>query len=316
MISNASNGKRIVTHPGESLTVGCVADCTPKYLDQALRLLQSWRWFAGSMAAADFHLCVVDEIDNSYRALYEEYGAKVHVVPRVSNRHPPSNKLRLLELPEAGESDRVLLLDCDTIVVGEPTGLISDADFLAKIADQLTTTPDVFESVFAAFGISLPAADQRCTARGESTIPYFNGGVLAFSRKSIRALVPQWIRINSRLIEQMELLKECGHFCEQASLSLALAATGTSFQVLGNDMNFPAHLREEPLDSAFADTEPVIIHYHWLVDGRGLLEPSPYPNVNRRIQQFNDRLLKERCSRFNNSGFGNDNHNGPGIIEP
>lgn len=315
-MSIASNGKRIVTRPGESLTVGCVADCTPKYLEQALRLLQSWRWFAGSMSEADFHLCVVDEIDHSYRALYEEYGAKVHVVPRASTRHPPSNKLRFLDLPEAGDSDHVVLLDCDTIVVREPTGLISDADFLAKIADHRTTTPDVFESVFAAFGISLPAADQRCTVRGESTIPYFNGGVLAFSRKSMRALVPQWIRINSRLIEQMELLKECSHFCEQASLSLALAATGTSFQVLDNDMNFPAHLREEPLDSAFAETDPVIIHYHWLVNGRGLLEPSPYPNVNRRIQQFNDRLLKERCSPFNNRGFGNGNHNGPGIREP
>jgi hypothetical protein len=315
-MSIASNGKRIVTRPGESLTVGCVADNTAKYLEQALRLLRSWRWFAGAMATADFHLCVVDEIDNSYRALYEEYDAKVHVVPRVSIRHPPSNKLRFLELPEAGDSDRVLLLDCDTIVVGEPTGLISEADFLGKIADHLTTTPDVFESVFAVFGISLPAADQRCTVRGESTIPYFNSGVLAFSRKSMRVLVPQWVRINSCLIEQIEVLKECGHYCEQASLSLALAATGTSFQVLGNDMNFPAHYREEPLDSAFADTDPVIIHYHWLVDGRGLLEPSPYPNVNRRIQQFNNRLLKEQCSRFNNGGFGNGNHNGPGVIEP
>jgi uncharacterized protein YegL len=62
-------------------------------------------------------------------------------------------------------------------------------------------------------------------------------------------------------------------------------------------MNFPAHLREEPLDSVFANTDPVIIHYHWLVDERGLIEPSPYPNVNRRIQQFNDRLLKEQCLR-------------------
>ena len=268
------------------------------------------------MSAAEFHLCVVDEIDPGYRALYEEYGATVHVVPRVSTRHPPSNKLRFLELSEAGDSDRVLLLDCDTIVVGEPTGLISDADFLGKIADHPTTTPDVFESVFAAFGISLPAADQRCSVRGEWIIPYFNSGVLAFSRKAMRALVPQWIRINSCLIEQMELLKECGYFCEQASLSLAVAATGTSFQVLGNDMNFPAHHREEPLDSAFADTDPVIIHYHWLVDERGLLEPSPYPNVNRRIQQFNDRLLKERCSRFDKDGFSNDDHKSPAVREP
>ncbi|HEY7555379.1 MAG TPA: hypothetical protein VIH18_11280 [Candidatus Binatia bacterium] len=266
------------------------------------------------MASADFHVCIVDEIDLSYRKRYEEYGAKVHLVPRVSSRHPPSNKLRFLELPEVGDSDRVVLLDCDTIVVQEPARLISKVDFVAKIADYPTTTPDIFKSLFAAFGLSLPAADQRCTVRGESTIPYFNSGVLSFSRKAMRRLVPEWTRINSDLIEKMELLKECEYFCEQASLSLALAATVTSFELLGNDMNFHAHVKE-PLDSAFANTDPVIIHYHWLVNEVGVLEPSPYPNVNRRIQQFNDRLRKEQDSWVVATSVCCDGQNGPGALE-
>jgi hypothetical protein len=267
------------------------------------------------MASADFHVCMIDEIDRSYRERYEEYGAKVHLAHRVSPRHPPSNKLRFLELAEVEDADRVVLLDCDTIVVREPEGLISAADFVAKIADHPTTTTEVFESLFAAFGISLPAADQRCALSGELMIPYFNSGVLSFSRRAMRTLVPEWIRINSRLIEKMELLKECDRFCEQASLSLALAATNTPFGVLDNGMNFPAHFREEPLDSAFANTDPVIIHYHWLVDDFGLLEPSPYPNVNRRIQQFNERVLKEQRSRVDAGGLCNGSQNGSGAIE-
>ena len=70
------------------------------------------------------------------------------------------------------------------------------------------------------------------------------------------------------------------HFCEQASLSLALAATGTPFDTVGNEMNFPAHFAGLPLDSEFANTDPVIIHYHWLAHENGILFPSVYPKVN------------------------------------
>jgi hypothetical protein len=278
----------------QNLLVGCVADCTPKYFAQALRLLQSWRWFAGELASADFRVCVVDAVDVNYRKRYEEYGAKVHLVSRFSPWHPPSNKLQFFELAAARNADRVVLLDCDTIVVQDPRRLITGADFVAKIADYPTVTHEIFGSLFAAFGVPLPPRDQRCTIRSEPTIPYFNSGVLSFSRSAMRCLVPEWIRINSSLLGNLELLKECGFYCDQASLGVALAATNTSFEVLGNEMNFPGHIAEPALDSAFADIDPLIIHYHWLVNELGLLEPSRYPRVNRRIEQFNNRLREER----------------------
>jgi hypothetical protein len=289
----------------KDLLVGCVADCTPKYLGQALRLLQSWRWFAGHLASADFHICVVDEVDADYHKRYEEYGAKVHLVRRFSQCHPPSNKLQFFELAAARNSNRVLLLDCDTIVVQDPKRLIADADFVAKIADYPTTTHEVLETLFALFGVPLPARDQLCTIRSEPTIPYFNSGVLSFSREAVRDLVPEWVRINLSLVDRLELLKECSRYCEQASLSVALALTGTSFEALGNEMNFPAHITEPPLDSEFANIDPVIIHYHWLVDEFGLLDPSRYPRANRRIEQFNNRLREERWLRLEAGALDN-----------
>jgi hypothetical protein len=117
---------------------------------------------------------------------------------------------------------------------------------------------------------------------------------LSFSREAVRDLVPEWIRINLSLVDRLELLNECSDYCEQASLSVALAVTGTWFDTLGNEMNFPAHATEPPLYSGFAHIDPIIIHYHSLVDENGLLEPSRYPKVNRRIEQFNNRLRQER----------------------
>jgi hypothetical protein len=275
------------------MVVGCVADNEPKYLEQALRLLQSWRWFGGTLASAHFHICVIEELGASYRELYERYGATVRVVPRFSLSHPPSNKLRFLEWMEEKDYDRVLLLDCDTIVVREPAELLADEDLVAKIADAPTVTPDIFRKLFDEFGLPLPPADQRCTVMEEPIIPYFNAGVLSFSRRAMKSLVCEWIRMNRILVERMDLLGECGNFCEQASLALAVAAGGTKFKALGNEMNFPAHFRDQPPDSAFAHIDPVIIHYHWLADSSGYLSASPYPHVDRRICQFNERLKRE-----------------------
>lgn len=292
----------------ESIIIGCVADNSIKYLNQALRLLQSWRWFAGALAESEFHVCVVDDVVPEYRRQYESYGALVHVVPRFNAVHPPSNKLRFLELPFLANAERVILLDCDTVIVQEPLGLITTKDFAAKIADLPTVTPEVFNSLFSTFELPLPQACERCTVHGEPIIPYFNAGVLSFSQKAMASLVPEWIRINHQLVNRFDLLQHCSEFCEQASLSLALAACGSSYETLSNRLNFPAHCCDEPLESGFGRTDPVIVHYHWLVDENGMLKASPYPNVNNRIGLFNARLLLERRRRFNNRIFWDERY--------
>ena len=277
------------------IVVGCVADNSQKYLDQALRLLQSWRWFAGKLANFDFHVCVVDDLPATYREKYESYGAQVHIVSRFSDHHPQSNKLRFLELPLLHGASRVILLDCDTVVVQEPLGLICDADFAAKIADFPTVTSDIFQSLFSVFDLLFPEESETCTVHGEQTIPYFNAGVLSFSQKAMHTLVPEWISINRDLLEHhLDIFKSRSNFCEQASLSLALAKCGTSIQTLSNRLNFPGHCHHEPLTSDLGRTDPVIIHYHWLVDEDGFLQNSPYPKVNKRIELFNARLKSNK----------------------
>lgn len=289
----------------EKIVFGCVADNIPKYLDQAMRLLQSWKWFGGRLVNADFYVCVVDEVSADYRYKYESLGAQVHVVPRFSSLHPPSNKLRFLELPQLADATRVILLDCDTIIVQEPCVLIDNAVFIAKTADFRTVSPSVFENIFRAFDIKMPLAIERCTVSGEQTIPYFNAGVLSFSRHAMDTLVPEWIRLNKELLKRIDLLQSCSNFCEQASLSLALASCESSYKTLSNSGNFPAHCHSGSHGSDLQSTDPLIIHYHWLVDENGLLLLTPYPKVNVRISAFNAKLRQEEDFEFNNRQFWN-----------
>ena len=288
-----------------NLVLGCVAENTPKYFSQALRLVQSVRWFGGALSKAIMYVCMVDEIRGEYREELEQYDIEIRTVPRFNAEHPQSNKLRFLELPELAKHERVLLLDCDTLVVRDPSYALSRAEFAAKIADVPTVPLDIFRRLFDAFSLSIPQADQHCTVRGERTIPYFNAGVLVFARRAMDVLVPKWIALNAQLIDRIDLLEEHRNFCEQASLSLALAATKTRFEALGNEFNFPTHFSDPAAAPNLIDVDPFIIHYHSLVDPSGHVLPSSYALVNRRIEMFNVRLRHERESRFNNRLFWN-----------
>jgi len=100
------------------------------------------------------------------------------------------------------------------------------------------------------------------------------------------------IKVGANGIDNIELLEDSANFCEQASLSLALAATHTQFEVFGNDMNFPTHFNSYM--TPLGETDPLIIHYHSLVNPSGYIDPSLYALANNRITQFNEMLHKER----------------------
>jgi hypothetical protein len=294
----------------KKILFGCVAENNPKYLAQALRLIQSIRWFGGKLSNVDFITCVVDNVNRDYQNEFEKYNAKIKIISRFSEKHPHSNKLQLLQLPEIEPYDMVVLLDCDTIVVRDPSKYLKNNMFQAKIADAPTVPHSILEKLFSYFKIDLPLQNYNCSVRGERTIPYFNAGVLIFPKPVVKRLVPTWVQINRVLIDNLELLEGKDFFCEQVSLSLAIAKTSTKFKLFGNEMNFPMHFEdiEECFFRKMAKTDPVIIHYHWLTNESGYINTSKFPAANSRIIAFNQRLRKELENQFNNQIFWNDRY--------
>ncbi len=276
------------------IVVGCVADDNPKYLSQALRLLKSVRWFGGSISSAPFIVCVIGRADDAYRKAFEAYGASVKVVPQFHARSLVANKIRFLELDEIRAFKKVLLLDCDTVVVQDPGNYLSEDVFSAKIADLPTMPHDIFKKLFEHYRLPIPPQTFECTVRGEPTIPYFNTGVLLFPRSALETLVKEWIVMTRSLIENMEIIAGREHFVEQTSMTLALVSSGENLKALGNNMNFPAHLDDTGDFERLHNVDPVIIHYHWACEGDGCLSASRYPLVNKRIARFNERLRDER----------------------
>lgn len=88
--------------------VGCVAENDSRSLGQALRLVQSIRWFGGGLAGARVRVCVPGGIDPGFRRALEEYGAEVRVVPSSFKRD------------RENDHETPLWLECGTVVVQDP----------------------------------------------------------------------------------------------------------------------------------------------------------------------------------------------------
>jgi hypothetical protein len=277
----------------QSLVIGCVADNSPRYLDQALRLLKSIRWFGGDSALCDFILCVIDSVETPYLRVCSSLDADVRVVARYSREYPVSNKLRFLQQPDLTRYEQILFLDCDTLVVQDPLPALKGSLLHARIAGLQTVPHVVFEKIFRVFGVPMPPKKYKTALSGEPIIPYFNTGVVGLDASLMSSLAPAWIEFVNGLLDRIELLSGFEWFLEQAALSLALVATASKFEVLGSEMNFPLHLAADASESKralFDRIDPRIIHYHSLVEGSGNIMTSGYPLVDSRIRAFNRKL--------------------------
>jgi hypothetical protein len=276
------------------LLVGCVAGNDPRSLGQALRLVQSIRWFGGGLAIARVMVCVVGEPEQSFRQAFESYGAEVRIVSPFHRRNPAADKLQFF--PEAWEAgcEMLLLLDCDTVVVQDPLPWMRRGSFQAKIAPLPTVTPEVFERVFRHYGLPLPPREHVNSFTGTATIRYCNSGAILVPSDLARQIIPVWRDYNARLADELEILHPCERQCNQASLSLALAACPIPFEEAPVELNFQLNLSHLPPPRGYFAVDPAILHYHDRVDSEGYLLHTPYPFVQARAEAFNRRLRRER----------------------
>lgn len=276
------------------VVLGCVADNQPKYLAQALRLVQSVRWFGGTLANVDFILCVIDDITPVSREAFERYGVAVRVVRQFHHANPFPNKLRLLELPELDAYGTTVLLDCDTIMVQDVLPLLTPGVLQARMAGYPTVATRTFRKLFDHFKMTMPPEDFRCSVSGDPTIWYRNDGVVILPSHLRKDFFPVWRTFAMDLCGDAGLLKAVQNFCTQAALTLAYFKHPIPFSALPLEANCPIPGDREALDDAVMACAPAIIHYHHRVDGDGYILANSNHLAGRRIADFNDRLRQER----------------------
>jgi hypothetical protein len=190
----------------DELVVGCVTEDNPKYLAQTLRLLQSIRWFGGELSRAHVTVGAVEHLDTHARRSFEALDADIRILPRFEPRNGSANRLQLFDELRDRPERHALMLDCDTLVVRDPLPLLRRDVFHAKIAPLPTVTHEVFERLFAHFGLELPPRTSVTGYTLTPTIPYFNAGVFCISADVAARLVPVWRHYNALLAAEPSLV--------------------------------------------------------------------------------------------------------------
>jgi len=164
-----------------------------------------------------------------------------------------ANKIGALRVTVA--ADRLVLVDTDMLALATFRDQRPfDAAVAAKPADLQAWTHDVeiWRATFAAGGVRLPESRVLTTVSGEETPPYFNSGMLVVQRPA--ELADQWERCANAL---WDTDLPSGVWSDQPALAVALRATGTTVATLGDELNFPVHMRPLPRDQP-----PALAHYH------------------------------------------------------
>ena len=165
----------------------CVAENRPAFATMAHSLALSIRGFAGALANAAIVVNFVDGVEPRFAAPLEALGVQLRIVPRVSAANPLANKLRMLELHAEHEFDVLVALDCDVIVVGDPSPWIDPGRIAAKAADFDRFDDDEWRRLFDVVRVPVPERTLTATATGQRTYPYFNSGVVLVPHDALRA---------------------------------------------------------------------------------------------------------------------------------
>ena len=276
--------------PPKSVVFGCVAEPTSHFYDQVLRLVRSIRWFGGLLAGADVFVCFVGEPDTVRRTELEGLGVQVRTVQPFNPLNRYSNKVRFLELPELVQYEIAVLLDCDMVLVQDPSQYLVQPTLQLMIADMPTVPSERLVWLCGHFGLVAPAPIYRTTCSQEPTVWYCNTGVLIMPTAWIARILPPWRDFILRLCAEPSLLDPPYNHCNQAAMALTYIAAPLPFAELPVAMNFPLHQTGQRPSAAMVHEDPVILHYHDRLDADGLLLPVPYPLAQARIEQINARL--------------------------
>lgn len=282
----------------------CVIDEGSRFVYQAARLVLSLRWFGGRLKRSRFFLGTTVPLAPEAARFFQRHECTVIPCEAFDRDKPhiPSNKLRGLEFPELADYSHVVLIDCDTLVAQDITDTCHDVKGIGvKLADMPTVSDEFLKEVFHQLAVEVPQTNYQYDLKDESSIGYFNSGVVILETSWLQRLHTSWAaRCNDLL--KIESTKDLYHI-NQIALAVVIAETGIPVKPLSPALNFPVHLKNSLYPDWYHEIDPKIIHYHWLSNESGLIQRISLRKAALRADLFNDRLRirKAKAVRVNRS---------------
>lgn len=259
--------------------VTCVMDDGPHWEHRVVNLVRSLRWFGGLLALEPFVIFAVGRPSPWFLKAIRGLDAQVELVSPVWADRPFMNKS--VALGEATGSRRLVVFDCDTVVVGDLGPLLGGpCDVIARPVDIDPFTGKDWIALEVNSGWDLGRDRLRATCTGRVTATYLNTGVISVGPEVRSALHANWLRSFPALDAALRSIRPGRAFyAEQLSFGAAVVATSEARLVVAPaELNWPAHLAVDPA-ALLLDARPRIVHYHFMCQGSRVIAPLAPPEV-------------------------------------
>lgn len=291
-----------------------VVDRGSKFPYQAWHLAHSLVTHCGA-PRADIHIQCTPEADAEARQLFKDAGFSTHTLTPFGDKKY-CNKLAQIENLPGAEANAIVLLDTDTIAVGDLRTWIDSKTVRAKIVDFANPPIDTLREIAGL--AQLQPGDVCRTDAGEADtfVGNCNGGMYVIPGHLAEQLSEEWKRWANWLFAHPEPLRRVNReiHVDQVSFWMALRATGMPFEPAPSNMNYFTHANaaRQYMDR---DRPIALIHYHDKLNVLGKLDTiaglpreaeDAIARANAQIgANFNNRLFWEfRYDHFPARGSG------------
>jgi SAM-dependent methyltransferase len=266
----------------------CVVDNTPLLLAQTFLWVNCLKQLR-RVTANDIFVHIVGIDDHEFLAWLANEEVNVIAATRFHPLSPHCNKIQQLSTFRQTSYDRVVLLDCDTAVVGE-LDLPNVTPVGALIVNYGNPPPAVLATIFEeAVGAPpdwVPVALEQNGRRELTDRNNCNGGVYICDRAFLTDLEDAWRRRALWSLEHLSLYGEHGFHVDQVSFALAMRDLHKNVQHLDLAWNFPTHVPANVLP----DIVPQIIHYHAELTAQLRLKTIGLSHPDGEITRFNENI--------------------------
>ncbi len=150
-----------------------------------------------------------------------------------------SNKVLAIGIPT--QATHTVYLDSSILVTGSfEISEFTKASLMAKPTSLGTSNASAggWENSYQKFGLSLPLRRVKTTVSEELQLPFFSLSVVAV--KSGKLFSKAWLEVSKALYEDSKIINRP---IVQSALPIAAALNSFAFECLGEDYNYPAHLK-------------------------------------------------------------------------
>src|SRR6516225_2963663 len=218
----------------------CVVDNTPLLLAQAFLWVNCLRQLR-RVAAGDIFVHTIEIDDHEFLSWLADENVNAIATPRFNPLIPTCNKIQQLATFRQTNYDRVVLLDCDTAVIGE-LDLPDVTPIGASVVHYGNPPESVLAAIFSAATGTAPdwvAAALEWNGRREMTDRNnCNGGVYICDRVFLADLEDAWRSRALWSLEHLDLYQGYEFHVDQVSFALAMRDLRKNVQHLDLAWNY------------------------------------------------------------------------------